>query len=435
MLDKFSVMTDSGKIQTGKFSDALLSEMHLMRINGRLFIYDEEKGIYTDDDVDSIVERKMLDYFPEINQNIRKETLSKMYLKVNAFDGNVKQFSHLIVFKNGVYNINTHQLGPFSSDYVIFNAIPHDYNPNAYSPIIDDMMNKLTDNDAELRALLEEMIGYTMLRENSKAKSFFLWGPKGNNGKSVFQSLLISLLGQKNVSALDLANISKDKFALSQIQGKLANVADDIEDNFIGNNAIFKSLTTGETMVCERKYQNAFEFTPYAKLIFSANNLPRLELDEGVIRRLCLIPFVHDFKKDPDFNPRIKHDLLFGTSVCSADDNFSYLINLALAGLDRIMYDDFTHSKKCDDCLSEYNKECNPIEEFIENWNNNHAEGFHKHVGRTVYEDYTRWSEGSGQKAMSRPKLVKYICTKYNYTFKNVRHSLEGVQGTFVRNI
>lgn len=432
-MDKFSVIDSKGQIQTGKFSDALLKDLNVVKINGQLYVYDEQHGIYVSKNAECIIEKKMIEYFPEINQNIRKETLSKIFLKVKDYDDEDNDFSHLIVFRNGVYNLVTGALEPFNKDYMIYNAIPHDYNPSAYSSLVDDMMTKLTDGDAELRLLLEEIVGYAMYRSCEKSKAFFFWGPKGNNGKSVYQSLLINLLGKKNISTLDLANISKDKFATSQLFGKLANIADDIEDNFIGNSATFKSLCTGERITAEQKFKDAFEFNPYATLIFSANNLPRLAIDGGVMRRMVIVPFNHDFKKDADFNPNIKNHLLHGIPGCSTDDNFSYLINLGLAGLSRILADDFTHSDKCDKSLAEYNAECNPIEEFVEEWNDQHAKGFDEIIRSDAYNSYKLWSENSGQKPLSQMNFTKYICVTYGYECRPFWHQLQGTKRTFVK--
>ena len=52
--------------------------------------------------------------------------------------------------------------------------------------------------------------------------------------------------------------------------GKLANLGDDISDSFKEDVAIFKKIATGESIKAENKGKDAFQFIPYAKLIFSA---------------------------------------------------------------------------------------------------------------------------------------------------------------------
>ena len=86
------------------------------------------------------------------------------------------------------------------------------------------------------------------------------------------------LLGEENIASLDLKELG-DRFKTAEMFGKLANIGDDIGDEFIANPAIFKKLVTGERVSAERKGQNPFEFNNYSKLLFSANNIPRIKED------------------------------------------------------------------------------------------------------------------------------------------------------------
>ena len=72
--------------------------------------------------------------------------------------------ANLIAFNNGVYDLVTGELKPFSTDIVITNKIPWDYKPDAYSELADSTLNKLACGDAAIRALLEECIGYCFYR-------------------------------------------------------------------------------------------------------------------------------------------------------------------------------------------------------------------------------------------------------------------------------
>ena len=58
-----------------------------------------------------------------------------------------------------------------------------------------------------------------------------LTGDKAN-GKSTFISCIRTILGEANTSALDLKELG-DRFSTSMIFGKLANLGDDIGDDFL----------------------------------------------------------------------------------------------------------------------------------------------------------------------------------------------------------
>ena len=54
--------------------------------------------------------------------------------------------------------------------------------------------------------------------------------------------------------------LSRIRFKTAEMAGKLANIGDDISDEFIGNSAIFKKLVTGERVSAEQKGRDPFEF-------------------------------------------------------------------------------------------------------------------------------------------------------------------------------
>ena len=169
-----------------------------------------------------------------------------------------------------------------------------------------------------------------------------------------------TLLGEENIASLDLKELG-DRFKTAEMFGKLANIGDDIGDEFIANPAIFKKLVTGERVSAEHKGQNPFEFNNYSKLLFSANNIPRIKDKTGAVqRRLTIIPFNATFSKaDPDFRPYIKHEL-------KSDEVMEYLITLGIAGLKRVLTNRaFTTSAKVQAAMDEYEENNNPILGFF----------------------------------------------------------------------
>jgi hypothetical protein len=53
------------------------------------------------------------------------------------------------------------------------------------------------------------------------------------------------------------------------------------------NGAKFKALWAGDTLVAEYKFKDSFEFTPYARLVFSANHPPRSADSSHAFFRRC----------------------------------------------------------------------------------------------------------------------------------------------------
>lgn len=331
------------------FAKFLVHNSHIVKINGQLCIY--KNGVYVDGTND--IETEMIRHIPNLNRAKRAEVLS--YINLLIDDDMRISPANFIAFKNGVYNLETDELLPFSPDIVVMNKIEHDYVPGAYSEIVDKTFNKLACGDPSIRALLEEAAGYCFYRRNELRKSFILTGDR-QNGKSTYLSMIEALLGRDNITSLDLKELG-DRFKTAELFGKLANIGDDIGDEFIPNPAIFKKLVSGNPINVERKGKDPFDFSNYSKLLFSANNIPRIKDKSGaVISRLVIIPFDARFTvDDPDFDPYIKYKLI-------QEEPMQYLIQLGLEGLKRVLKNQqFTKSEKVEKSLEEYEENNNPI--------------------------------------------------------------------------
>lgn len=350
---KENVFMVKGKFKSNEFAKFLQKEKHIIKLKGRLHVY--EDGVYTSDI--KAINRAMLGIKDDLSINAKREIVD--YLKDKIKENSELLSPDIIPFSNGLYDINSKELKAFSPEYITVHKIPWNYNPNAYYELTDKTLDKLACNVPEIRLLLEEMIGYCFYRKNSLRKAFMLLGDK-RNGKSTFLDTVKELLGSDNYKSLDLKDLG-NRFKTAELCDKLANIGDDIGDDFIPDMSVFKKLTSGESVNAERKGQDPFDFSNYAKLIFSANELPRIKDNSGAaIDRLILIPFNAEFKTtDPDFNPNIKEELI-------AAESMEYLIKLGLEGLHRVLANKrFTEDENSKRELEEYHIYNNPVIDFF----------------------------------------------------------------------
>lgn len=359
-----------------KFANYMINNHHIVKINGQLHIYKD--GIYQSDL--NVIANVMRSYIPNIKKSQKTEVLDYMY---DMAEERKASDANLIAFNNGIYDLVTGELKPFSTDIVITNKIPWDYNPDAYFELADKTLNKLACDDAAIRALLEECIGYCFYRTNTFNKAFILTGDK-SNGKSTFLKVLSEILGNENITSLDLKNLG-DRFSKASLYNKLANIGDDISDEFIQDASLFKKITDGGRIQAEKKGQDPFEFNPFVKLIFSVNNMPRIKDKTGaVLRRLVIIPFNARFQEtDEDFNPNIKNELI-------KKDSIEYLIRLGIAGLKRVICKNtFTASKKVQKEIDEYEDFNNPVKGFFRECDEQFGEGYiFRETATAIYKKY-----------------------------------------------
>lgn len=389
-----------------KFATFLKNNNHIIKINNQLHIY--KNGIYISGLAE--IEAEMIQHIPGLNRAKRTEVLA--YLDILIRENSKAEDANLIAFENGLYNIVDDSFVEFTPEHIITNKIRWKYNPEAYSELADKTLNKIACNDPQIRALLEEAIGYCFYRRNELGKAFILTGDK-SNGKSTFLSMVQYLLGDENISSLDLKELG-DRFKTAEMFGKLANIGDDIGDEFIANPAIFKKLVTGERVSAERKGQNPFEFNNYSKLLFSANNIPRIKDKTGAVqRRLTIIPFDARFSADdPDFNPYIKH-------LLKTDEVMEYLINLGIAGLKRVLLNrKFTGSTKVQKAMDEYEENNNPIIGFFRECEDEEFQ-IENEPTNVVYKRYQEYCLANSLQPMSNIEFSKQVNRILNMRVEN----------------
>lgn len=386
-----------------RFAQYIMRENHIIKIDNVLHVFKD--GVYSDRVQD--IEAVMIKHLPQLNQAKRRETLA--YLDIIAENQDPAP-ANLIALENGIYDLSSDKIIDFSPDIIIKNRIPVTFDPDAYDKTTDQTLNKISCGDKEVRALLEEMIGYLLFRRNELRKAFILTGT-GQNGKSTLLDMIKHFLGPDNYSSLALEELGH-RFKTAEIFGKLANIGDDIDSEYIQSNAVFKKLVTGETVNAERKGKDPFEFNNYGKLIFSANEMPRInDRTDGLISRLIIIPFNAKFTaQDPDFDPFIKDKLL-------TDRAMSYLLNLGLTGLKRVLQrKQFTMPEVVRQEMQLYESINNPVLAFIEDGGKIENE-----PTKDVYLKYNAWCHQNGLRPLSQIQFSREVCRKLGMETKVIR--------------
>lgn len=401
-----------------EFGDNMIRQFNIKKIDNRLHIYHE--GIYISNQ--NYIENAMVRTGgATLNSSKRTEVLKYLNIKILK-NASTLYHEDLIAFENGVLDLNSGELLPFSPDYIILNKIPWNYVPGAYDKTTDDTLNRICSGNQEIRMLLEEMVGYCFYRSNKFRKSFILTG-KGKNGKSTFLKMLRYALDKDsddNVSSLDLNDLN-DRFSKVRLYGKLANIGDDIsEDDLHGKGiSIFKKAVTGEAFTVEFKGQDGFDMKSYATLIFAANTIPRFNGSglTAIKDRLVIIPFEARFTKDgDDYNPNIIKELMSQAAI-------EYLIMLGVQGLQRIIQNQgFTEPDVVTKELDDFEANNDSILAWLNNMKDSDEGSIHdvvdtQIVGRNfddIYGEYEGFCvmEGIRESMIARRNFSKEICSR-----------------------
>lgn len=333
------------------FACYLVKEWNIVSLDERLHIYDNGKYVAND----TYIKRLIVTILPNLTISKVREVMERLKL---VSPQKAHADPRYIGVKNGVYDIVESKLLDHSPEFVITNQINTNYDPAAKCKHIDDMLELISDNDIEVIKLIKEMIGYTFYRRNSLEKAFLFKG-EGGNGKSTLFNAISALLGEENISALSLSDLG-ERFNTGMLNGKLANIGDDIPYTSIKDTSIFKKLATGNTVKGEFKGETPFYFRSFAKLIFATNKMPRLyDNSQGLKDRLVIVPL----------NARIRgsknQDIFFEQKI-TTEEAKSYLFNLGIEALTGLLAKGkFILPKVVQQMLNEFEITNNPVTEWL----------------------------------------------------------------------
>jgi putative DNA primase/helicase len=378
---------DDGSFLHNEFAHLLVSGMNIVTVNGLCYVYDQGYYRYAERDI----EQAMIRLYPTIRRNQRAEVMDYIKILTHKSSAEIEVPEYIINVKNCRLDVRTGQQLPFDSSVLDFVRIPVVYDPEAYHEVLDQMLNRVFKNDIQVRALFEELVGYTLIRNCRFRKGFLFYGG-GSNGKSTILNLLKKFLGEENVATIELEKLS-DRFKTAELENKLANIGDDISHREIQDTGTIKKLFTGESVTVERKGQDPFTLKSHAKMIFSTNQIPRIaDRSQGMYSRLMLVPFTASFQpSDVDFDPFIEDKI-------TTPEALSYLLNLGLRGILRVLNQNrFTTPKVVEEALEEFERDQSLVLTWIE------EEGIHprtltEQTTDALYSEFQDWCLRSGHK-------------------------------------
>jgi len=263
----------------------------------------------------------------------------------------------IINVQNGLYNLLDDTLKPHTPEYFSTVQILAKYSKDAMCPMFLKFLSDVLDDDEIF--MVQEILGYLLIPINKAQKSFVFVGA-GNAGKSTLLSVAQEvLLGSENVSNVPWQALA-DRFKTAELYGKLANIFADLPSKNIDDNGLFKSITGEDYITAEKKNKTPFSFKPYARLLFSCNEIPRNYGDKSnaFYRRLIIIRFDRPIpadKRDPSLREKL---------AVEADGIFMW----ALEGLRRLQKNNyqFTESERSRKEVERYRTESNSVLSFVE---------------------------------------------------------------------
>lgn len=256
------------------------------------------------------IKRACVQRVDSITQREQNEVIN--YISLKAPQGSFDD-GFYINFSNCVVDLRTLEIVEPKPSMFILSPIAATWDPGAAEGDADRFLRTLADGDQEVFIVLCEIIGTCICSARISSQAAMLIGRadvsggEASNGKSTFINVSRALLGPENYSSIEPRTM-KDRFGVSDLVGKLANLGDDISGKTLDGDTLsaFKKVITGDTLHVDVKYGQPFSYAPQAQHVYSMNEVPRAEeMNEGILRRLAFVPFRHKFTGD-ELDPGIR---------------------------------------------------------------------------------------------------------------------------------
>lgn len=272
------------------------------------------------------------------------------------------QPSHWINFKNGYFDVKEWKMISHDTKYLMINQIPFFFYPEqadavlAQCTTIRRYLDLSMPNESDQQTFWQ-YLGYCMTTDTHFQKFLMIKG-KGGTGKSVAISLIQHIIGIENCSSIPLQDLNK-RFYATGLFGKQLNACADIPCTAMQSVDIIKKAVGEDTLLYEKKGQDPTQFHSYAKLLFSANEMP-LNLDDktnAYYRRLLVLDMNRTI-------PESEKDIMLKDKIYKETD---YSIHMGVAALKQLYADNhFCESCHSRECIEELYRSADSVKAFLD---------------------------------------------------------------------
>jgi putative DNA primase/helicase len=373
---------------------ALLSDPE----TGLIYRWNDQFWEYFDEDH---VRNLCLKYLGNESQKSRAEdaTYQVKMLCTIPHGRKVNDQADWICLKNGMFNLVTYEIKPHDRDFYCTYSLPVSFDPES-DRICKRWLLYLaqTVQTPEAIAQLQEYLGYILARHTKFEKCLLLVGP-GADGKSTFLKIMKELVGDENCAAVSFQDL-EDQFQRSSLYNKLLNISTEVGAKAI-ESPYFKAITSGDPINAAFKHKNTFTFSPYCKLAFAANRLPRvLDNSDGFFRRVLPVRFKRQFlDDDPDKDPE-----LFETLKGELSEIFSW----AVVGHARLIENKkFTMAEETRLMMMDYRRINNPVLCYVDDQCEIGDE--YEVEKKDLYDDYKSYCGKNGYTSLNRENFFREL--------------------------
>lgn len=302
-------------------------------------------------------------------------------------------------------------------------AVPIVPDARAPSPLFDaflDMTFRADDSahTLEQQALLQEIVGSTIVGLLPAFEKVVLLKGEGESGKSTLLRILRALIPPQFVTSVSPFRWADD-YQVATLAGKKLNVVGELPgDKFMPADA-FKTIT-GRDMVTGRfPYGRPFEFTPHVSHYFNSNHyINTRDHTSAFWRRWLVLLFENPV-------PRDQQDRDLDQKILGAE--LPAVLAWALEGAQRVLRHGFTRSEKAEAAMAQWRLKTDAVSEFVHDPAAIALDASASTERTAVFHAFTTWCTDSQRKPMGKALFYERL-ESLGYRLKRV-HGKDFVDG------
>ena len=197
---------------------------------------------------------------------------------------------HLLPMANGVLDIETLKLMPYSHEHRFSWQLPYPYDEDAKIEVIKRWLWDASGQDMESINIIRAFFKMALIGGNVQKFLELIGG--GGTGKSTLTRLLVAFIGEKNHTVTELKALETNRFEAAGLYGKRLVLIND-SSRYGGEVSVLKALTGGDSIRLEKKnVQQSGSFVFDGVVVIASNEaIQTADYTSGLIRRRMPINF------------------------------------------------------------------------------------------------------------------------------------------------
>lgn len=313
----------------------------------------------------------------------------------------------LLGMKNGVLDLTTCTVRPFSPADRISRSTLCDYDAKAVSPSFIKLIHDITGGDVQLADYLQRILGYALSGQRHEQMLPVLYGT-GANGKSTLVTAIQEVMGDYAATAAPGLLIAKvaghDSAGEADLMGRRLVVVSETGESERLNEEQVKRLTSREPIKARRLYQQYVQFNPTHLILLQTNHKPRVAgTDHGIWRRLKLIPFSVTI-------PEANRDATLGSKLRS---EYAGVLKWMVEGWKKYQREGLITPPSVLQATADYRSASDQVGLFIDEMCEVGPQ--HRCTSGQLYSAYSTWASEMGERPMSQRRFTQQLIERSQF--------------------